>query len=172
MTPNRNDRSPEGARDTLAALSSQRAARAVRRSSTNEFLGLPWYSIAIGPDLAKGELRGHARGVIAVGDIATGIFAFGGWARGVFAFGGLATGLFSLGGLSIGLVTAFGGLALSAILAVGGAAVGVLAMGGAAAGHYAVGGAPYGTYVIGPQRVDREAVEMFEELGFPVRARR
>ena len=172
MTPNRNDGSPEGARNRLAALSSRRAGRAVRRSSTNEFLGLPWYSIAIGPDLAKGELRGHARGVIAVGDIATGIFAVGGWARGVFAFGGLATGLFSLGGLSIGLVTAFGGLALSAILAVGGAAVGVLAVGGAAAGHYAVGGAPYGTYIIGPQRVDREAVEMFEELGFPVRTRR
>ena len=145
--------------------------RGFRRTSTNEFLGLPWYSVAIGPDVAKGEPRGHARGVIAVGDIATGIFAFGGWARGVFAFGGLATGLFSFGGLSIGLLTAFGGLALSAILAVGGAAVGTLAMGGAAAGHYAIGGAPYGTYVIGPTHVDPEAVELFADWGFAVPTR-
>jgi hypothetical protein len=176
MTRNRIDPSSGDARNALAGLSSaqQRVllqGRCVRRSSTNEFLGLPWYSIAIGPDFAKGERRGHARGVVAVGDIATGIFAFGGWARGVFAFGGFATGLFSFGGLSIGLVAAFGGFALSAVLAIGGAAVGTLAVGGAAAGHYAVGGAPYGTYVIGPRRADPEAVELFADWGFTVPTR-
>ena len=156
--------------NALSWLRRQRLARgvSVRRSSTNEFLGLPWYSVALGPDVAKGERRGHARGVVAVGDIATGIVAFGGWARGVFAFGGLATGLVSFGGLSIGLLAALGGLALSAILALGGASVGTLAAGGAAVGHYAVGGAAYGSYVISPQRIDPEAVEMFEDLGFPV----
>jgi hypothetical protein len=172
MPPNRSDRSRDPTGNKLAALlPTQLAGRAVRRTSTNEFLGLPWYAIAVGPDLAKGERRGHARGVVAIGDIATGIFAFGGWARGVFAFGGLATGLFSFGGLSIGLVTAFGGLALSTLLAIGGGAAGMLAVGGAAAGQYAVGGAPFGTHVIGPKRVDPEAVELFEALGFPVRSR-
>ena len=156
--------------DALSPLRRRPLARgaSVRRNSTNEFLGLPWYSVALGPDLAKGERRGHARGVVAVGDIATGIFAFGGWARGVFAFGGLATGLISFGGVSVGLLTALGGLALSAILALGGGAVGTLAVGGAAIGAYAVGGAAYGSYVISPRRIDPEAVEMFEDLGLPV----
>ena len=158
-------------RRKLAALTpAQRHAllgvTGVRRASQAEFLGLPWYAYAVGPDPARNELRGHAKGIVAIGDIATGVFAFGGWARGVFAFGGLATGLFSFGGLSVGLLSAFGGLALSALVAVGGAAGGTLAIGGAAAGHYAVGGAPLGTYVIGPEHVDPEAVALFERFGF------
>lgn len=174
MNRDRTERTRESARDALSAPSALQLlrGRGVRRTSTNEFLGLPWVSIALGPDASSGEIRGHARGVVAVGDIATGVFAFGGWARGVVAFGGLATGVISFGGLSIGLVTAFGGLALSALLAVGGAAVGTLAVGGLAAGQYAVGGSPHGTHVIGPGHVDPEAVALFEDWGFPVSTRR
>ena len=64
--------------------------------------GLPLWAIAIGPDWERGEMRGHARGIFALGDIATGWFAFGGLARGFFAFGGLAIGLFAFGGAAIG----------------------------------------------------------------------
>lgn len=137
----------------------------VRRRSEREFLGLPLYDYAVGPDAQKGETRGHAKGVIAVGDVATGIFAFGGWARGLFAFGGVATGLVSFGGLSIGLGAACGGAALSLGLAIGGGAVGSIAIGGGAVGNYAIGGGAYGTHVIGPTRVDPEVLALFERFG-------
>jgi hypothetical protein len=157
------------AQDAIASLTPEQRQLllrpGVRKRSAYEFLGMPLYDIAMGPDPAKGQLRGHAKGVIAIGDIATGVVALGGIARGVFALGGLALGLFSLGGLSIGLVAAFGGAALSLGLALGGGALGTVAIGGGAVGQYAIGGAPYGTYVAGPQRVDREVVELFEAAG-------
>ena len=86
----------------------------VRRRSDYEYLGMPLWSIATGPDPAKGELRGHAKGVLAIGDIATGIVAIGGLARGVFALGGLAIGLVAVGGLAVGGL-ALGGLAIGAV---------------------------------------------------------
>lgn len=160
---------PKSMDDALAALTpAQRELlmrAGVRRRSANEFLGLPWYDVALGPDPARGQARGHAKGVIAVGDIATGLVAFGGIARGLFAFGGVALGLFSFGGLSVGLLGAVGGAALSLGMALGGGALGSVAVGGAAVGHYAIGGAPYGNYVAGPDRVDREVVDLFASFG-------
>ena len=64
--------------------------KGIRRESPRKFFGLPLWAIAIGPDWERGEMRGHARGIFALGDMATGWFAFGGLARGFFAFGGLA----------------------------------------------------------------------------------
>lgn len=153
---------------TLTPAQRNAIGRGRRYRSEREFLGMPLLAVAVGPDLERREVRGHARGVIAIGDVATGVVALGGWARGLVAVGGLATGVVSCGGLSIGLVAAFGGLALSALLAVGGGAVGTAAMGGAALGHYAVGGAPHGTYVVGPRRADPEALALFERLGLDV----
>ena len=69
--------------------------KGIRHESPRKFFGLPLWAIAIGPDWERGEMRGHARGFFALGDIATGWFAFGGLARGLFAFGGLAIGLFA-----------------------------------------------------------------------------
>ena len=74
----------------VAALKSGPGRRGVRKRSANYLWGLPLYDIAFGPDPDRKEVRGHARGIIAMGDIATGIFAVGGLARGFFAFGGLA----------------------------------------------------------------------------------
>src|SRR5262249_8642600 len=73
---------------------------------------VPFYDIALGADPERGELRGHAKGVIAIGDIATGFLALGGLARGIVALGGLAAGVFSFGGLSLGLLAAIGGFAI------------------------------------------------------------
>jgi hypothetical protein len=136
--------------------------RGVRRQSEYVFLGLPLYSIALGPDLTKGEMRGHAKGVLAIGDTATGVLAFGGLAMGVIAVGGLAFGFVTLGGLSIGVLLAFGGAAVGAI-AGGGAALGWVAIGGAAAGYYAAAGAAYGTYVIDAMQRSPEAVAFFSQ---------
>jgi hypothetical protein len=166
-TPSDDQRALEKAIAALTPAQRQLllARQGRRRRSEREFLGLPLYDYAVGPDPAKGETRGHAKGVIAIGDIATGVFAFGGWARGVFAFGGLATGIVSFGGLSAGLAAAFGGAALSFGLAIGGGALGSIAVGGGAVGHYAAGGAAYGTYVADAQRLDHEVIDLFEQFG-------
>jgi hypothetical protein len=126
---------------------------------------IPFYDIAVGPDLERGERRGHAKGVIAIGDIATGVFAVGGLSRGVFAFGGLAAGLVSFGGLSVGLLGAIGGLAIGG-LALGGGAIGGVAIGGGAIGYsYACGGGAVGPHVVDATHRDPEAEEFFREHG-------
>lgn len=138
--------------------------RGRRWRSDFELLGLPLVAVALGPDPEKGEWRGHARGVVAIGDVATGVLAVGGLARGVVALGGLSLGLVSFGGMAIGLLLAIGGGAVGG-LALGGAAAGGVAVGGAAAGRYACGGGAYGTAVISPTRSDPEALEFFREQG-------
>ncbi len=139
-----------------------RFARTMRWTSPATFLEYPLISVAIGPDPAGSERRGHARGVIAIGDIATGVVALGGLARGGIALGGLAVGGIAFGGCAIGLL-GFGGLAL-AYFAVGGLAIGYAAAGGLAIGVYAMGGVVFGKYVIGPLHRDPQAVEFFEKV--------
>lgn len=134
----------------------------VRRQSATRIAGLPLWAIATGPDPAKGEWRGHARGIVAIGDMATGVLAFGGLARGVVAFGGLAVGLFSFGGAAIGLILAMGGAAIGGV-ALGGGAAGETAIGGGAVGRYALGGGAAGTHVISATRCDPEAVAYFRD---------
>jgi len=141
-----------------------RPFRGIRKRASWGLGDIPFYDIALGPDLERGELRGHAKGIIAIGDLATGFLALGGLARGVIAFGGLAAGLVSFGGLSIGLLSAVGGLAIGG-LALGGAAVGGVAVGGGAAGYYACGGGAAGTHVVDAVRRDPEALEFFREHG-------
>ena len=138
--------------------------RGIRQRAACGIGDIPFYDIALGADPERGELRGHAKGVIAIGDLATGFLALGGLARGVVAFGGLAAGLFSFGGLSIGLLSAIGGLAIGG-LALGGGAVGGVAIGGGAVGHYACGGGARGTYVVDARRRDPEAEAFFREYG-------
>jgi hypothetical protein len=147
----------------LATLRGQ-GARSVRRRASAFVGNLPLWEIAIGPDLEKDERRGHAKAVLAVGDIATGFVALGGWARGVLAIGGLATGLFSFGGLSVGALAAVGGLAIGSA-AFGGGAIGVVAIGGGAVGEYACGGGAAGAHVISAMRSDPEAEAFFREKG-------
>src|SRR5205809_8120121 len=114
------------------------AVKGIRRESPRKFFGLPLWAIAIGPDWERGEMRGHARGIFALGDMATGWFAFGGFARGIFAFGGLAIGVVAFGGFAIGVLIALGGVAVGCI-AFGGGAIGAIAIGGGACGDYAFG---------------------------------
>lgn len=142
------------------------AFRGVRRRSTSTFAGLPLYDLAWGPDPERGESRGHAKGIIAIGDIATGVLALGGIVRGIIAVGGVSIGVLSLGGLSIGL-GAVGGFALGGI-ALGGGAIGHAAIGGGAIGYYACGGGVVGEYVVGPLERDPVAIEYFERNGLDV----
>lgn len=138
--------------------------RGVRYESAARIGNLPLLALASGPDPERGEIRGHAKGIVAIGDVATGVVAIGGLARGFIALGGLALGLVSFGGLAVGALGAVGGLALGS-LALGGGAVGYVAIGGGAAGYYACGGAAVGQYTIGPWYRSPEALEFFRRYG-------
>jgi hypothetical protein len=138
--------------------------RGVRRRSAAMIGGIPLLEIAVGPDPERGQVRGHAKAIIAIGDIATGVVALGGLARGVIALGGLALGGITFGGLSIGALVAMGGLAIGGV-ALGGGAVGGVAIGGGAAGYYACGGGAFGEHVIDARRRDPEALEFFRRFG-------
>lgn len=138
--------------------------RTIRYESDASIGGIPLLSVALGPDPDKGELRGHARGVVAIGDIATGVVAIGGLAVGVIGIGGLSIGLASVGGLALGVWLAIGGAAIGGT-ALGGGAMGRVAIGGGAVGEYACGGGAFGTHVIDGRRRDPEAVRFFRERG-------
>ena len=152
---------PDSYRGTGSTPSGPPFPSGIRKRSDYEYLGMPLWSVALGPDFAKGEMRGHAKGLIAIGDMATGVFALGGLARGVVALGGLAAGVVALGGLAIGGLT-LGGLAIG-LVALGGGAVGWVAIGGAAAGYYAAGGAAFGTYVVSAMERSPEAIAFFSQ---------
>jgi hypothetical protein len=94
---------------------------------------LPVVHVSVGGRQANGRYRlGRARGVIAVGDVATGLVAVGGVAIGLVSLGGVAVGLVALGAVAIGLV-AVGAVAIG-LFAVGAVAIGLTAMGAVTAG--------------------------------------
>jgi hypothetical protein len=94
--------------------------RAVEYRSEQVWRNLPVVHVAVGGRQADGRYRlGRARGVIALGDVATGLVAVGGVAIGLFSVGGVAVGLVALGAVVIGL------------LAVGAVAIGLFAAGAA-----------------------------------------
>ncbi len=100
--------------------------------SKRTLFGLPLVHVNIGN-------RNHwARGIIAIGNIATGFVALG----------GIAAGLLSLGAVSFGLLLALGAVTLG-VVSVGGVAIGLLAWGGIALGYLAVGGCAVGVYAAG-----------------------
>jgi hypothetical protein len=137
-----------------------------RWRSRAKLLGYPVLDIALGP--SGTEPRGHARGVTALGDVATGGIAIGGVARGIVAIGGGALGGFSFGGMSCGLFMALGGMAVGAI-AVGGMAIGVLAFGGGALGVLALGGGAFGVHTFdGRGFSSPRARELFGHLLVPL----
>ena len=140
------------------------ARRCVRYRSAAAIGDVPLVSIALGPDPARGEWRGHARGVIAIGDMASGLVAVGGVAIGGICVGGLPIGVASFGGLALGILLALGGLAVGGT-AVGGAALGHVAIGGAAVGVYACGGVGFGSHVVDAMHSDPEAAALFRERG-------
>lgn len=99
--------------------------------SKRTLFGIPLVHINLGRN-------GWARGIIAIGSIATGLVALG----------GVAFGLFTLGGVSIGLLLALGAVSLG-VVSIGAIAVGLLAWGGLALGWLAVGGMSLGVYAAG-----------------------
>ncbi|MCH5180790.1 MAG: helix-turn-helix transcriptional regulator [Erysipelotrichales bacterium] len=110
--------------------------------------GIPLVHINIGFGFRK------AKGIIAIGNIATGVIAIGGLSFGVISLGGLALGLLALGGVALALLMALGGFSIG-LIAMGGIAFGIFSVGGVAIGMYSIGGAAiaseigYGGYATG-----------------------
>lgn len=127
--------------------------KTVRYSSSWRVLGWPMLAIAQGPDPAHQETRGHAKGVIAIGDTATGILAVGGIARGIVAIGGIGVGLITVSGVGLGAFV------------IAGVAIAQTAFGGVAVGQYAKGGVAVGSHVVSAERVDDSAAVWFSRLG-------
>jgi hypothetical protein len=68
--------------------------RAMEYRSDHVWGSLPVVHVSVGGRQADGRYRlGRARGVIAVGDVATGLVAIGGVAIGLVSIGGAAVGL-------------------------------------------------------------------------------
>ena len=83
-----------------------------------------------------------ARGVVAIGNVATGLVSVGALSAGLFSFGAISVGLLSLGALVFGLMSA--GAVAVGLIAWGGLAVGLVSAGGVVIGQYAVGGVAVG----------------------------
>ena len=100
--------------------------------SEHTLFGLPLVHVNLG--------RGNhwARGIVAIGNIATGFVALG----------GIAAGLLSLGAVSFGLLLALGAVTLGGVSVVG-VSLNQLAWGGIALGWLAVGGCAVGVYAAG-----------------------
>ncbi|MBM6871202.1 helix-turn-helix transcriptional regulator [Pseudoflavonifractor phocaeensis] len=107
--------------------------------SPHTLFGLPLVHINLG----QGFYR--AKGIFAVGNLATGFVALGGISAGLLSVGGLSLGLLALGGLAAG-IAALGGAALG-LIALGAVAVGCLAIGSAALGMWSVGVAAWASRV-------------------------
>lgn len=99
----------------------------IRAASSTMIMGMPLWSVAFGPDLEKGELRGHAHGIFALGEIATGIVAVGAVAVGVFTLAPISIGVIAVGAV------AMGGVAMGAV------SIGILSYGAVALGVFAYG---------------------------------
>jgi hypothetical protein len=127
--------------------------KCVRYESAYRICGWPLLAVAQGPTPDQRETRGHAKGVIAIGDVATGFIAVGGVAQGLIAIGGLAVGLVTVAGVGAGA------------LVIAGVAFAQTAFGGVAFGQYAKGGVTIGAHVVSPERIDHSAAEWFGKLG-------
>jgi len=99
----------------------------IRAASSMMIMGMPLWSVAFGPDFEKGELRGHAHGIFALGEIATGVVAVGAVAVGVFTLAPISIGVFAVGAVAMGGV-AMGPVSIG-ILSYGAVALGVFAYG-------------------------------------------
>ena len=131
--------------------------------SNATFFGLPLLHYTRGKCPETGR-RIIAKGVVAVGRLATGILAIGHASFGVIAIGQLGLGLLlGLGQGATGLY-AIGQVAVGLIFGLGQIATGEIAIGQVAYGKYVLAQAGYGDYVWSMKRADPEAIKFFRSL--------
>lgn len=104
--------------------------------------GLPLVHVNFG----LGHYR--AKGIIAVGNVATGLISIGFVSVGLIGWGLLSLGLLAFGAIALGVLFGAGAVATGA-LAFGGVAIGVMCFGGCCVGYIGVGGFVVGQYALG-----------------------
>lgn len=109
--------------------------------SKKTLFGLPLIHINIGNKMYK------AKGIIAIGNIATGVLSLGMIAVGLLAIGGISLGIFAVAGIAAGLL-AISGIGIGGFV-VSGIALGIVAIGGISVGILSIGGMAFGVYTIG-----------------------
>lgn len=120
--------------------------------STKTLFGLPLVHINIGRGLRK------AKGIVAIGNIATGFLSIGMVAGGLLSIGIASLGVISFGVLSVGALLAIGALSLG-VISIGAVAVGVFTMGALSAGMFSIGAVAAGTHIaIGDYAVGHIAI--------------
>jgi len=108
--------------------------------SKKTLFGLPLVHINVGRGVKK------AKGIIAIGNIATGVISIGLIAKGGVAIGLLSIGLFAIGTLSLGLLLALGAISIGTI-SIGAIAIGILTLGAISIGMFSVGALSIASHV-------------------------
>jgi len=106
--------------------------RAYEYKSKRTLFGLPLVHIHLGWGLMR------AKGILAIGNIATGVFSLGLLSIGLLSMGILSLGLLSSGAFALGLLLAVGSIAIGTF-AVGAVAIGVFTLGALAIGMFSTG---------------------------------
>ncbi len=109
--------------------------------SKKEIKGLPLLHVNVGVGFYK------AKGIFAIGNLASGIVSVGLLSLGVLSFGFLSLGVFALSLLSLGFLSF--GVVAAGVVAFGAIAAGLAAFGSIAIGYFAAGGVAIGVYSVG-----------------------
>jgi len=100
--------------------------------SKRSLFGLPLVHINVGIGAKR------AKGVLAIGNIATGILSIGLVSMGLISIGLLSLGLIGLGTFAIGLLLAIGAISIGTF-SIGAIAIGVFSLGAVSVGVYSIG---------------------------------
>jgi len=102
--------------------------------------GMPLVHVNIGWGVKK------ARGVLAIGNIATGFFSIGLIAKGLLSIGLLSLGVIGVGCLSLALLLAVGAVSFGTF-SLGAVAIGIITLGAVSIGMYSVGAVAVASHV-------------------------
>lgn len=134
--------------------------------SQTRLFGMPLVHVNLGMGICRAKgvfaIGNVATGLVAIGPVSAGIVSLGAFSVGILALGAFILGLLSLGAFAVG-VFALGGVAVG-VYALGGVAIGYLSFGGAAVGHFAVGDWVYGFVAIGRSHAAGENAFLTSEL--------
>ncbi len=130
---------PEGGPVTQTVINNYYNEWHYEYKSRRTLFGLPLVHIHLGRGLQR------AKGIIAIGNVATGVVALGVFAAGLVSAGCLTLGVLTLGCVALGLV-GLGCIAIG-LLAIGGMALGVLSIGALVAGVWSIGGVAHAAQI-------------------------
>lgn len=134
--------------------------------SKARLFGLPLLHVHFGFGICRAKgifaVGNIATGLVSVGAVSAGLVSVGAFSIGLLAFGAVVLGLLSLGAVAFGIV-ALGGVAVG-VYAFGGAAVGYLSFGGAAVGRFAAGDWAHGYLAIGRSHATGENAFLTDDL--------